>query len=172
MPNENQTIEYKQLLDNGEPFYPMVGKSSYSEWIGYEEIEGQTPENFVLPVGNGGTGISDFGAFHDYYGTTTVATDTYKAVYTFTGLTPNAYYLASEFIMLQFNTSNTKVTLTFDRGADGLRNTVDYDITQATWHRLALTGIVQADANGTIEVGVRMNASGAISVRTQVLKLR
>lgn len=59
MPDENQTIEYKQLLDNGEPFYPMVGKSSYSEWIGYEEVSGDPPtDNFVLGIANGGTGSS------------------------------------------------------------------------------------------------------------------
>lgn len=60
MPDNNQTIEYKQLLDNGEPFYPMVGKSSYSEWLGYEEVDGTPPdENFVLGVSNGGTGADN-----------------------------------------------------------------------------------------------------------------
>ncbi len=60
MPDENTTIEYKQLLDNGEPFYPMVGKSSYSEWLGYEEVSGDPPtDNFVLGIANGGTGASN-----------------------------------------------------------------------------------------------------------------
>lgn len=60
MPNENQTIEYKQLLDNGEPFYPMVGKSSYSEWIGYEDVTGEPPsDNYVTEIPNGGTGADN-----------------------------------------------------------------------------------------------------------------
>ena len=77
MPDENTTIQYKQLLDNGEPFYPMVGKSSYSEWIGYEEIGGSGvhPDDqwigfvdvggatdvppYIVPVANGGTGADN-----------------------------------------------------------------------------------------------------------------
>lgn len=60
MPDENTTIEYKQLLDNGEPFYPMVGKSSYSEWIGYEDVTGEPPSgNYVTEIPNGGTGADN-----------------------------------------------------------------------------------------------------------------
>lgn len=76
MPEENTTIEYKQLLDDGEPFYPMVGRSSYEQWVGYEEVTGSTPQpfdqwigfvevgdapamsNYVVPVANGGTGTA------------------------------------------------------------------------------------------------------------------
>lgn len=53
----NKQIKYKQLYDEGEPFYPMVGKSSYPQWLGYEEVDGTPPDgNFVLPIANGGTG--------------------------------------------------------------------------------------------------------------------
>lgn len=97
MPNNNQTIEYKQLLDNGEPFYPLVGKSSYSEWIGYEEIgtaqpsygqwigfvevDGSAPSrDFVVPVENGGTGITDFGTIYSAEWTASSSSATNVAV--------------------------------------------------------------------------------------------
>ena len=179
MPDNNQTIEYKQLLDNGEPFYPMVGKSSYSEWIGYEEVGSAQPEygqwvgfvevdgsapsrDFVLPVANGGTGITDFGiVIASEAGSKSCSANTYNEMYTFTGLAPNGIYIVSAFIVQQFNSTSNTITVTFSKN-DGntTQNSVDYDISRSGWKRCPLMGIVQADANGEIEVGAKTAVAG------------
>ena len=169
MPNENTTIQYKQLLDNGEPIYPMVGKSSYSEWIGYEEVGGSGvhPDDqwigfvdvggatdvppYIVPVANGGTGTAS-GALlvKDFSTNFSVAANSSTAISNSFITVPTGY----EMIGVVGLSTNHNQGISFSWRPLGygsydfeIKNVASWDIsaTLAVWVLFAKVGLVDYD---------------------------
>lgn len=136
-----------------------------------------------LDISGGGTGADNVTdartnlGFGDVIASTpgskSCSANTYNAMYTFTGLIPNAWYLCAAFVVAQFNSTSNTVTVTFSKNnGNTTKNSMDYDISRSGWKRCALTGMVQADANGEIELGVKTAVAGNMYQEAFAIRIR